>query len=176
MKFIAAIHRVAYVAAAVVFIACAFIILAFGVIEMLQSLRPGNAALLEQRFRSVLECIGLITVSVACVGLSQTILEEEVVSHPQVSASTRVRRFLSRFLVVVVVALAIEFLVAVFEFLHGDPGRLPHAAAVGGATAMLLVGWGVFVRLSAAAERQEQVTQPAQTTANVPCGQPPSAS
>ena len=40
--------------------------------------------------------------------IAQTITEEEVVRSAHVSGPTRVRRFLSRFLTVVVVALVIE--------------------------------------------------------------------
>jgi len=40
--------------------------------------------------------------------IAETIAEEEVVREAHVSAPTRVRRFLSRFVVVIVVALAIE--------------------------------------------------------------------
>jgi hypothetical protein len=66
-----------------------------------------------------------------------------------------VRRFLSRFIVVVVVALSIECLVAVFEFIHESPEHLPHAASIGVAAAALLAAWGVFVRLNIAAETLE---------------------
>jgi hypothetical protein len=55
------------------------------------------------------------------------------------SAPTRVRRFLPRFMIVLVVALAIEALVAVFEFSHGNPAHLPYAGAIGLMAAALLV-------------------------------------
>lgn len=54
------------------------------------------------------------------------------------SAPTRVRRFLSRFMVVVIVSLAIESLVGVFQFIHDDPARLIQAAAIGATAAVLL--------------------------------------
>jgi hypothetical protein len=54
----------------------------------------------------------LLTIAVVALELGQTILEEEVQREVQVSAPTRVRRFLSWFMVVVTVALSIETLVA----------------------------------------------------------------
>jgi hypothetical protein len=66
-----------------------------------------------------------------------------------------VRRFLSRFFVVVVVALAIEGLVATFRALHEDPGQLPHAAAILVGTGVLLAAWGLFIYLNRAAEELE---------------------
>ena len=87
--------------------------------------------------------------------LGQTIIEEEVQRKVQASSPTRARRFVSRFLVVVVVALSIESLVAVFKLAHEDPSRLPQAAMVGIAAGVLLASWGVFVRLNRSAEELE---------------------
>ncbi len=117
------------------------------------------AATLDQepraRLDQVLEAIALLTIAVAALELGQTILEEEVLRRAQMSAPTRVRRFLSRFMVVIVVALSIEALVGVFQLLHRDPSRLPHVAAVGVAAAALLVAWGVFIHLNRSAEELE---------------------
>lgn len=71
------------------------------------------------------------------------------------SAPTRARRFISRFLAVVVVALAIEALVAAFEVVHEDPSKIPHCASLAGGAAALLAAWGVFVRLNTSAEKLE---------------------
>jgi hypothetical protein len=71
------------------------------------------------------------------------------------SAPTRVRRYLSRFLVVVVVALAIESLVGVVDALHGNAADLPRAASVAAAAAALLAAWGGFIRLNRSAEELE---------------------
>ncbi len=103
----------------------------------------------------MLETIGLLTIAVAALELGQTILEEEVHRQSHMSAPTRVRRFLSRFMVVVVVSLSIETLVAVFQLTDEDPSRLPHAAFIGFAAAALLVGWAAFVRLNTEAEKLE---------------------
>jgi hypothetical protein len=54
-----------------------------------------------------------------------------------------VRRYLSRFPVVVVIALPIESLVAVVQARHERPEMLAHAAAVTVGAAILLAAWGV---------------------------------
>ena len=56
---------------------------------------------------------------------------------------------------VVVVALAIEGLVATFKALHEDPAQLPYAASILFSVGLLLAGWGVFVRLNRYAEELE---------------------
>jgi hypothetical protein len=87
--------------------------------------------------------------------IAQTVVEEEVVRRAQVSAPTRVRRYLSRFLVVIVVALSIKYLVAVVRFLDGDPRLLWNASSIGFVAAALLAAWGIFIRFNRAAEDVE---------------------
>jgi hypothetical protein len=155
MRIVQLAYAFAYVATAIVFGACALLLVGFAAHELWQAVSPASQAGVRGRFDSVLEAIGLTTIAVASLELSQTVLEEEVQRKASMSAPTRVRRFLSRFLIVVVVSLAIECLVAVFEFVHHDPARLPHAAAIGVAAAVLLAAWGLFVRWNEGAERLE---------------------
>ena len=103
----------------------------------------------------LIEAIGNLAVAVVALQISQTIAEEEVIRDVHVSAPTRVRRFLSRFIVVVVVALAIEALVATMKALHEDALALPYAASVIVAVGVLLAGWGLFIRLNKSAEELE---------------------
>jgi len=105
--------------------------------------------------QQIIEAVGLLAAAVVALQIAQTIAEEEVIREMHVSAPTRVRRFLSRFLVVLVVALAIEGLVATFKALHDDLAQLPYAAALIVAAALLLAAWGVFIKLNRAAEELE---------------------
>lgn len=105
--------------------------------------------------QEVIEAIGLLAAAVVALQIAQTIAEEEVIREAHVSAPTRVRRFLSRFLVVLVVALAIEGLVATLKALHENPSDLVYAALLIGASGLLLAAWAVFVRLNTAAEELE---------------------
>jgi hypothetical protein len=105
--------------------------------------------------QEVIEAIGLLAAAVVALQIAQTIAEEEVVRGAHVSGPTRVRRFLSRFLVGLVVALTFEGLVATFKALHEDPRQLPAAASILLGTALLLAAWGVFIRLNVSAEELE---------------------
>lgn len=104
---------------------------------------------------AIIEAVGLLAAAVVALQIAETIVEEEVVRDADISAPTRVRRYLSRFFVVVIVALAIEGLVATFKALHDDLALLPYAAALLAATAVLLAAWGLFVWLNRAAEELE---------------------
>ncbi|MGI9078576.1 MAG: hypothetical protein ACR2G6_14790 [Gemmatimonadaceae bacterium] len=155
MEIIRKAFGVGYSVIVVLFFSCALALITFSVLELWQGLDPGHDVPLRARFNSVLETIGLLTIAVAALELGQTILEEEVQRKAQMSAPTRVRRFLSRFLVVVVVSLAIESLVAVFQFVHDDPTHLPQATGIAVGAAALLAAWGLFVKLNKSAEELE---------------------
>jgi len=105
--------------------------------------------------QEIIEAVGLLAAAVVALQIAQTIAEEEVIRAAHISAPTRVRRFLSRFFVVVVVALAIEGLVATFKALHEDPAQLPYAASILFSVGVILAGWGVFIRLNRSAEELE---------------------
>lgn len=105
--------------------------------------------------QQIIEAVGLLAAAVVALQIAETIAEEEIVRDADISAPTRVRRFLSRFMVVVVVALAIEGLVATFRALHEDPAQLPYAASILVATGILLAAWGLFVHLNRSAEELE---------------------
>ncbi len=155
MELIKKLFAVSYAVVIFLFICCGLALTVFAAMELWHGLNPNAVIALRDRFNSVLESIGLLTIAVVALELGQTILEEEVLRKVQVSSPTRVRRFLSRFMVVVVVALAIECLVAVFELAHDDPSRLPQAAAIGVAAGVLLAAWGVFIKFNKSAEELE---------------------
>lgn len=105
--------------------------------------------------QSVIEAVGLLAAAVVALQIAETITEEEVIRSADISAPTRVRRFLSRFFVVVIVALAVEGLVATFKAIHEDLAQLAYAAVSVLATGILLAAWGLFVNLNRSAEELE---------------------
>jgi hypothetical protein len=148
MRLIAGLH--ALMAALFVCASVALIVIAshIGSIALVKGLD-------QQAAQEIIEAIGLLAAAVVALQIAQTIAEEEVIRAAHVSGPTRVRRFLSRFMVVLVVALAIEGLVATFRALHENPAQLPAAASILLGTAALLAGWGVFIRLNRSAEELE---------------------
>lgn len=155
VKFLTKIFNIGYSSIIFLLICSAFSLIFFAVIELWHGINPFFDLQLRDRFNSILESIGLLTIAVVALELGQTILEEEVQRQAQINAPTRIRRFLSRFLVVIIVALSIECLVAVFELAHKEPERLPQAASIGIAAGVLLAAWGVFIKLNKSAEEIE---------------------
>jgi hypothetical protein len=137
---------------AVVFALIAFLLLAVALHELWQTMAGGLG---ERAALTLIEAMGVTAVAVVALQIAQTIAEEEVVRQAHVSAPTRVRRFLSRFIVVIAIALAVEALVGTMKALHEDMTLLPHAAATIAGVALLLAAWGYFIRANRDAEDVE---------------------
>lgn len=155
MKFLQRIGMFGYICVSLLFFVCGFALIVMAGIEIWEALRPSDEKSVQERFKLVVECVGLLTIAVAALELGQTVLEEEVQRTVHVSAPTRVRRFLSRFLIVVVVSLGVECLIGVFQFLHTKPELLPHVSSIGVAAAVLLISWGMFIKSNVEAEKLE---------------------
>jgi len=148
IRFFASLHALI----AVLFVCASLILIAIAANSGWHALASGLDVAAAQ---GIIEAIGLIAVAVVALQIAQTIVEEEVIREAQVSAPTRVRRYLSRFLVVIVIALAVEGLVATFKALHDDLSQLPYAASIVVSVAVLLIGWGAFIWFNRAAEELE---------------------
>jgi hypothetical protein len=155
IKALLKVFPAAHLLVSALFVVAAVGLICFAGYELWQVVVPGESVAVADRLGHVLDAIALLTIAVASLELAQTIVEEEVQREAHMSAPTRVRRFLSRFMVVLVVSLSIEALVAVFHFSREDPQALPYAATIGLTAAALLAGWGFFIRQNEVAERLE---------------------
>lgn len=153
MTWVIRILVVVYAAVAALFAIAGVALIVFAVRTLWHTL--ASSAGIASRAAGVIEGMGTLAVALVALEIAQTIVEEEVIRRAQVSAPTRVRRYLSRFLVVVVVALSIKYLVAVVKFLQDDHRALWNASSIGFATAALVIAWAVFIRLNRAAEELE---------------------
>jgi hypothetical protein len=155
MKFLHFLFPAGHFVVSVLFLLGGFALIAIAGIQLWQGIHIFREAGLTERLNAVLESIAVLTVAVAALELGQTILEEEVQRAAHVSGPTRVRRFLSRFMVVLVVALSIELVVLTFRVSQENPQYLPYVASVGFAAAALLAAWGLFIWLNRSAEELE---------------------
>lgn len=137
---------------AALFAIAALVLMGVAALALWQAARAGFAL---QSTQLIIEAVGVLAAAVVALQIAQTIAEEEVIRWAQVSAPTRVRRFLSRFLVVLVVALVIEGLVMTLKALHERPSDMVYSAALILASGVLLACWGFFVRQNRYAEELE---------------------
>ncbi|MFC5605269.1 hypothetical protein [Variovorax soli] len=151
MKFVLRLYAVAHVFMALLFAGA-------GLMLVVSAARAGWQASMGQwghaASEAMVEAVGVLAAAVVAMQISQTITEEEVIRDAHISAPTRVRRFLSRFMVVIVVAIAVEALVTTFKA-RSEPQLMLHAAALVASVGLLLAGWGLFIRLNRYAEELE---------------------
>ena len=152
MKPLMRVFRIVHALMAILFACAALMLITIAARMGWQAFTGGLDGAAAQ---AIIEAVGLLAAAVVALQIAETIAEEEVIRDADISAPTRVRRFLSRFFVVIVVALAIEGLVATFRALHEDPTQLVYAASILVADGILLAAWGVFVYLNRAAEELE---------------------
>ena len=155
MKLLHKLFPLGHFLISLLFIGCGVALIAFAALQLWHGVQPWHGLALTERLHTVLDSIAVLTVAVAALELGQTLLEEEVQREAQMSLPTRVRRFLSRFMIVLVVSLSIEALVAVFQFNRTHPEHLPYAALIGLMAAALLAAWGLFIWLNRSAEELE---------------------
>jgi hypothetical protein len=148
LRGFAAIHAVL----ALLFMLASLVLIAITVRSAWMLLSEGFG---ENLAFGVIQMIGITAIAVVALQIAQTILEEEVIRDSHISAPTRVRRFLSRFLVVLIIALALEGLVAAFKAIHEDVTQLAYASALLVAVGVLLASWGLFIRFNRYAEELE---------------------
>ncbi len=152
MKAVVTLFRLVHGLTAVLFTAASLVLITIAV-------RLGGLAVMGELDRGaaqmIIEAVGLLAAAVVALQIAETIFEEEIIRDANIGAPTRARRFVSRFFVVVVVALAIEGLVATFKALHEDPTQLWFAAALLISVAALVAAWGLFIHLNRSAEQLE---------------------
>ena len=146
-RFSERLFALGFAAIVVLFAASAFALIAFSGIELWSAVQPKEAFTLTKRFNSILDCIAMLTIAMAAMELAQTVVEEEFGQGLRLSTATRARRLLLRFLVVVIVSLAIESLVAVFKLVQDDPSNISEASYIAFAAAALLVALGFFLKM-----------------------------
>lgn len=134
-----------------VLISVVMIILAFDRLYLTVIALPNVA--LELLF----ECIGFTTVSAAVIELAKTMYEEEIRSRVRMNAPRKIRRFVSRFMTVIIISLSIEFLTMVFRYSHktDEFAYLANAAAVAIGVAAIFVAWAIFNKYSVPVEKIE---------------------
>jgi len=154
MKIVSQFFRIFHGFMALLFALAALMLLGITVSLGREAILEG---LTQPSAQKIIAAIGLLAIAVVALKISETIIEEEVVRDANLSAPTRIRRFLSRFFVVIIVALAIEGLVATFKAIHEDMTQLTYASFLIIAVGVLLSAWGIFIRLNRFAEELEPV-------------------
>jgi hypothetical protein len=103
---------------------------------------------------SALSGIGYVVVSIAVFDVAKYLIEEEVVRGREMRAASEARRSLTRFISTIAIAVFLEALVIIFRVAQENVTNLFYPTFLLIAGILLVLGLGVYQRLSVTVERQ----------------------
>jgi hypothetical protein len=103
---------------------------------------------------AVLDTLGYVIVAIAVFDVAKYLFEDEVRRGSEKRSAAEARRSLTKFLSTIIIALFLEGLVLVFKTAREDVALMGYPAALIAVSVLVLVGLGVFQRLSATVEEK----------------------
>ena len=103
---------------------------------------------------TLLDAVGYVIIAIAVFDVAKYLLEEEVVRARDMSSPGEARRSMTKFLSVIVIAVFLEALVAVFQTGKEKVELMLYPTLLLIAGVVLIVGLGAYQRLSASVEQQ----------------------
>jgi hypothetical protein len=95
-----------------------------------------------------LDAIGLIVISMAVFDIAKYLYDEQIVREMELRSATEARQTLTKFLVIIVIAVTLEALVFIFQTGTTDIRGLLYPTALLVAAVILVVGLGWYQKLS----------------------------
>jgi O-antigen/teichoic acid export membrane protein len=104
----------------------------------------------------LLESVSLVVISVAIIDIAKYILEEKVLRDRELREAAEAREAITKFIVVIGLVIAIESIVFIFSLGHTEPQGLIFPALLLLIFVVMVVGLGMYQRLSLQGEQQLQ--------------------
>ena len=102
----------------------------------------------------LLESIGYVVIAVAVFDVAKYFVEEEVIRGREMRLPSEARRSLTKFISTIAIAVFIEALVMVFRQGSQDVALILYPAAILVTAVLIILGLGLYQRLSAGVEQQ----------------------
>jgi hypothetical protein len=115
--------------------------------------------------RAMLDGIGLVVVSLAVFDVAKYLMEEEVLRDRELRSPTEARKTLTKFFVIIIIAVTLEALVFVLGAASQDLSLLIYPALLLGTASLMLVSLAVYLRLSSHAEKRLSEPDPSESGA-----------
>ena len=142
--------RAVFAFASLLLLLAAMALIGFGVKDALHGIGSPD----QSGADAVLDVLGYVIVAIAVFDVAKYIFEDEVRRGSERRSAAEARRSLTKFLSTIVIALFLEALVVVFKTAREDVAQLLYPTALLIASVLVLVGLGVFQRLSATVEEK----------------------
>jgi hypothetical protein len=147
-RIMESLSRFAFASASLVLMAMSLMLVIYGVFEVISvgmsSWKDSGAV--------VLAAIGYVVIAMAVFDLAKYFIEEEVIRVRELRNAGEARRSLTKFVSTISIAVFIEGLVIVFQASREDMPKMLYPTALLLTAILIVVGLGVFQRLSVEAE------------------------
>ena len=144
-----------YLIAAISLTLMALLIMGWSIYEVVAHVLTPNG--LEAGFISkMLSSVGAMIISVAILDVAKYMIEEEVLRSKQLHTPKQAREALTKIMVIVSIAVSIEGLIYILKAGATDVRLLIYPALLILASVFMMVGLGVYQKISLQAEKIEQ--------------------
>jgi hypothetical protein len=147
-RIFAVVTNAVYTVASVVLLGMSLTMIGYGVWEVWTAFAAGARVI-----QTMLDAIGLIVVAVAVFDVAKYLMEEEVLRDRELRSAREARETLTKFLVIVSIAVSLEALVFIFGAGKRNMAELIYPTLLMAVAVFLVVGLGLYQRLSLSAER-----------------------
>lgn len=149
-KLMEVLSRVAFASAGLVLMALSLTLVVSSVVEVVTA-----ASVSRRDFGdAVLLAIGFVVIALAVFDVAKYFIEEEVIRVRELRRAGEARRSLTKFIATISIAVFVEGLVTVFRVSHQDVNQLLFPTLLLLTAIVIVVGLGIFQRLSAEVERE----------------------
>lgn len=149
MSVIDRVSRIVFSLVSLVLMLMAASVIAYAAVQIGRSLLHDD---LDAR-AAILTGVGYTIIAVAIFDVAKYLLEEEVLRGREMRHAGEARRSLTKFLSTITIAVFLEAIVAIFSAAGAEPPKVLAAVALLLGGIALIIGFGLYLRLSAGAER-----------------------
>lgn len=114
---------------------------------------------------AMLAAIGLIVISIAVLDVGKYLMEEEVLRDRELRSAIEARQTLTKFMVIICIAVSLESVVQIAKVDDSDLQSLIFPAVLLLSAVAVMVGLGIYQKLSAAIEAKDHASPPSGSAA-----------
>jgi hypothetical protein len=150
--FMELLSRLAFASAGLVLMAMSLALVVYGGVELFSVATSSW----KDAGGIILAAIGYVVIAMAVFDVAKYFIEEEVIRGREMRNALEARRSLTKFVSTIAIAVFIEGLVIVFQASKDDLAKMLYPIALLLVAIAIVVGLGVFQRLSVEVEDKEQ--------------------
>jgi hypothetical protein len=149
-KIMEGLSRFAFAGASLVLMALSLALVVHGAIEVISV----GISSWQDAGGTILATIGYVVIAMAVFDVAKYFIEEEVIRSRELREAAEARRSLTKFVSTIAIAVFIEGLVITFQASKDDLPTMLYPTALLLTAILIVVGLGIFQRLSAEVEKK----------------------